>query len=262
MKAPIAASLVALTLGALWSGSALADHEPASRVAEADRLASSGAWSEAIGAYEHLRAEGHDEPVIEHNLGNAYFRTGALGRAVLAYRRGLIMRPTPHVRDALQANLRTTQRVLEERYRAQGDGSQFIFAQPGGLLYRITHALTPTFLTWSVVVIWWLLMGLLIARRAPSPRRWPSLVVVPVAAIVVLLSATLWGQVATDAGQRFGVVIEDEVLLREGPHRDARGVDLPEGMEVRIVTGDERWARVELANGRQGWIEASAVETL
>ena len=52
------------------------------------------------------------------------------------------------------------------------------------------------------------------------------------------------------------------MVLREGPHPDARGVDLPEGMELRIVDATDGWTRVELANGRDGWVALGSVKQI
>ena len=70
------------------------------------------------------------------------------------------------------------------------------------------------------------------------------------------------GRTYTDSHLKIGVVIEDGVLLREGPHPDARGITLPEGMEVRLVDDNDDWVRVELATGRDGWVNTKAVKSI
>ncbi|MGM0574194.1 MAG: tetratricopeptide repeat protein [Myxococcota bacterium] len=203
-----------------------------------------------------------EDPVLYHNLGNAFFRTGDYGSAILYYRRGLRLDPEGDVEEALRGNLEVTRQVLQERYRTGSDKSQFIYAEPGGLVYRMTHLVSAGTPAVVFLVAWWLLWLLLAARRLLPARRGLGAAAIPVAVVTLLLAGVAAGRAWTDDHFRLGVVVEDRVTLREGRHADARGIDIPEGMEVRIVDPGDDWTRVELANGREGWVETGAVKQI
>lgn len=260
----------AALLVALAAGPALAD-EPAPEspqvlFEQANAQYYQGAYEEAARGYGRVLAEHRvEDAVLYHNLGNAYFRTGAYGSAILYYRRGLLLDPPDEVAASLERNLAVAREVLRERYRGGADGTSFIYAEPGGLLYRLTHLTSTPTLMALFLVSWWALFLLLLGwrLRGERGRTWGA-TAIPIAVVVALFGVLLWGRVHTDASYRLGVVVEDEVVMREGPHPDARGVDLPEGMEVRIVEGDAEaaWTRVELTNGREGWVQPRAVKEI
>lgn len=264
------AALIAMTLlslaGLVPPGVAYA--EPASSEAQglfndANAHYYKGEYELAARTYAQILSDERIEaPVLYHNLGNAYFRTGAYGSAILYYRRGLRLEPDGPVAQGLQQNLEVARRVLQERYRSGEDKSQFIYAEPGGLIYQVSHAASVLTLIVAFLAAWWLALGLASLRRIAPQRRWPGPVAVPVFVIAALAGLVLAGRVYTDNTFRLGVVVEDRVTLREGPNADAQGVDVPEGMEVRIVDSDAAWTKIELSNGRRGWVETPEVKQI
>ena len=200
--------------------------------------------------------------MVEHNLGNGHFRQGHYGRAILSYRRGLQSQPEPDVARSLEGNLHVSRRVLQQRYRTTGQTSQFIYDEPASLAYRVSHAVSR----WTLEVVFlfvWSLVGALLVWRGMRPlRRGLSLAAVPVGLVALLVGLTLVTHRLSDQDRMMGVVVVDKASLREGPHPEARGVRLPEGMEVRVVDQVDSWARVELSNGRQGWVRHGEIGVL
>src|SRR2546428_2305807 len=80
----IAASLCALSISSL---SAQADAD----FAKANRDFAQGHFKEAISGYEALIRAGQWSANVFYDLGNAYFRTGDFGRAILNYERALAL---------------------------------------------------------------------------------------------------------------------------------------------------------------------------
>jgi cytochrome c-type biogenesis protein CcmH/NrfG len=67
----------------------------------ANQLHEAGQYEDATTAYEHLVNQGVAESTLFYNLGNAYFKQGEVGRAILNYDRAARLNP----RDAdIQAN--------------------------------------------------------------------------------------------------------------------------------------------------------------
>ena len=255
-------ALLVLSLLGFLSTSALAASDAQERFDQANELLTRGEAKKAVTLYEGLRAEGQRDASLEHNLGNAYVRTGALGRAIGAYRRGLRLAPSPPVEEALQRNLEIVRRQLQERYRSGEDGRQFIYADPGGLWFRLTHMVESSDLTWLALLFWALLLGLLTARRLSDRWTWAGPVSIPVAIITCCLALLLWGQTRLDGKISLGVVVDAKASLKDGPHGDARGVPVAEGMELRVLEIREDWSQVELAGGRRGWIANPSIEGL
>jgi len=88
-----------------FEGSCLAAETPSAEefFFEANRAYKEGRYMEAIDGYRRLAEKGYATGHLYFNLGNAYFRFGQLGRAILNYKRAQLLIP----RDAdLNFNLR------------------------------------------------------------------------------------------------------------------------------------------------------------
>lgn len=245
----------------LISSVALA-HGSQGQFEEANARLTRGEAESALKIFRSIREDGVRDPALEHNLGNAYVRTGALGHAIGAYRRGLRMEPNPSVEEALSRNLEIVRRMLRERHRTGEDGRQFIYADPGGFLYRIVHLVSSGTLNTSALVLWWVLMVLLILRRLEARWSWVGPLAIPVGIVTALTLFMLWGQTHFADRIALGVVVKPEAALLDGPHADARGVALAEGMELRVLESRDGWSQVELPEGRRGWVANETIERL
>ena len=257
-------SIIALSVLAALADPAWADEgEVQAAFQAANGAYLKGDYKAAVVGYDALiETHGVDDVAVYANLGNANFRQGRYGYAVYWYRRALRLEPPAELATRLKANLATTRRVLSERYRTGADKTLFIYNEPGGLLYTITHAIDATVLSVLFFTFWFALFALLALRRLrPAWRVLPGFAI-PTAILSVLLGLMLWGQHYTGASVRLGVVVDNDVVLREGRHSAARGDDIPEGMELRILEPTEGWSRVELSTGREGWVRADAIKSL
>src|SRR6266849_10108399 len=120
----IAASLCALSISSL---SAQADAD----FAKANRDFAQGHFKEAISGYEALIRDGQWSANVFYDLGNAYFRAGDFGRAILNYERALALdRHHPEATANLQIS-RDEARALElqpsrlERYLQLASANQY-----------------------------------------------------------------------------------------------------------------------------------------
>ena len=251
--------LVTFTLTFLLSLSAQAQ-DSAVGFKAANDLAYQGDYKGAVAAYEAIVEAGMDDSALFLNLGNAYFRNEAYGSAIWAFRRGLNCEPEAPLQESLAYNLEVARAALQARYRASNDGSQFIYTEPGGWLYQLSHTLSLPPLLWTFLGLWWVLCLLLMMRRFKPDKSFGS-VATPVGVLALLVGGLLLARVVTDQDFQLGVVIKDEVLMREGPDRH-RGASLPEGMEAWLIDATPEWHKIEVPSGRSGWVSTSALRAL
>lgn len=229
---------------------------------EANARYFAGDWMGAAKDYADIAARFQiEDPVVYHNLGNACFRSGAYGQAILYYRRAQNLGPEGPLAEALERNLDAARRTLQARYRSPSE-APLVYADPTGIVHQITHLVSESALALGFGVLWLLLFALLALRRLRPGARWPGRVAVPIGVLVALAGAVLWARLATDADLRVGVVISADAMLRDGKHEIAQGKALAEGLEVRILDGDADWTQVELAGGRRGWVASQDVKQI
>lgn len=207
-----------------------------------------GRYAEAAQGYERLLSRGDINGHVLYNLGNAYLRDGQLGKAILQYRKALLLIPRDgdlkanlaHARslrlDRLEpeSDARSTLRVLTFWYRGMNLG-EFLGA------FLALHALF-----WAV--------ALLRLYRPSEALSWAFALLLAASALAAGSAALKWRQTLNGSD---GVVLEKEVQARAGfTERDTVLFVLHEGAEFTILGEEAGWWKIELADGKKGWIPA------
>jgi hypothetical protein len=195
---------------------------------------------------------GRMSPDLLVDWGNAALGGEQVGTAILAYRRALRIDPD-HVR-ALQ-NLRHARGLLPEwvpRPEERGFLASF-----WSWTTRLSH---DECRTWSggMFLVFALLVAASIRWRRPFLR---VVAIVPAIAWISLVAMLLIHFEKSEEG----VITSPEVVGRaadslNAPARFAQ--PLPAGTEVTTVARQDDWRRVQLADGRDAWIPASAVSDI
>jgi len=206
-------------------------------------------YAAAARMYRQIAAAGVRDGAVEFNLGNALFRGGNLGEAILHYERA--HRLMPRNRDVLQ-NLRLARRQREDQVEESERNAVVRF------FHGIASSLTVN--EWSVVasVVLFLLGGILSARTlvtGPDMRRRLRHLA------VVLAAAFVWS--AASAAFQFeqlrrpvAIILSPELELYSEPNPPAEEGHLfllHEGSRVDIVRSEGEWALVRYAPGLRGW---------
>ena len=199
---------------------------------------------EAIAGWQALADEGQALPEVLFNLGNAYYRHGDLGEAILAYRRAQRLAPRdPDVR----ANL---------GFAAQSAGIELPARKPlAALLLDFSRAEWVGFGT----ICFWLLAGALAVWIA-----WPRFrfVARPAAAVLAaLLLLALAGLALHRDLDRTpeGVVMAAGQKVLSSPLETATPLlAVPAGALVRMRENRGTWIEVEIGETR-GWLPAAAL---
>ena len=199
---------------------------------------------EAIAGWQALADEGQALPEVLFNLGNAYYRHGDLGEAILAYRRAQRLAPRdPDVR----ANL---------GFAAQSAGIELPARRPlAALLLDFSRAEWLGF----GAVCFWLLAGVLAVWIAWPRFRFAAR---PAAAgLAALLLLALVGLALHRELDQIpeGVVMTREQKILSSPLETATPLlAVPEGAIVRMRENRGTWVEVELGETR-GWLPAAAL---
>lgn len=212
-----------------------------------------GDYAAAVAAYEEVDRQGPASSDLAFNLGDAYFRKGAIGPAIWAYERALALDPGDE--DA-RYNLDKARKLAARRAHDRMEGEE---KDPAWM--RFVGGLAPSTVTWSFVALYVLFFAALVARRRARSETRPALTAAAavLAAGALLTGALLAGRVHLDRIP-FGVVLPDEVAVKEGADVNYRtSFEAHAGLRVRVVDRDQDWVRVRLANGLEGWVRAQEI---
>jgi tetratricopeptide (TPR) repeat protein len=236
------AALIVFCLGAT---PARAEADPAFARANQDYAA--GRFQEAVEGYQNIVRSGRWSANLFYDLGNAWFRAGNFGQAILNYERALAL--DAHHPEA-EANLllaRDEARALElkknwiDRYLAAGTTTQYSVAAALGFWFAL-------FLT----------TRLFLSRRRSAGQ------VALIALSIVVMSGALFALYTIETGPRgnaFAIVTGEKIEARLATADSAGSVlALPPGSEINILSERGDWIYAALPNDLRGWIPAKSAE--
>ncbi len=250
LGSPIAAMLL-LALGLAGTSGAAVD--PSASFVRAGGLYSDGRYADAARKYEEVLGAGVESANLHYNLGNAYFRAGDVGRAVLSYERARRLAPSD---PDVVANLAF----------ARSRGAE---AEPRSLLSRILFPLADRMTTdWLFllgVVTWTAFFALLaVARLVPRARVGARRGAIAAGIVTLVLLTSGLARLLTVELPPHVIVVSDRVAtIRFEPSTSgAAHFEVKPGAFLRLVAEREGWAQVARSDGRRGWVERKSIEVL
>ena len=241
----------------LVAGSAHAVEPPASPQTtffHANALYKDGQFTAAAAEYEQLLRSGLQSGNVYFNLGNAYFKAGQRGKAILNYERARRLMPSD---PDLDANLVYARSLTGAETCAPPVWERVAFP--------VAHRIATGQLVWLTSALYTLLLlGLAGSRLWPRRPRWLLYAGVALAALVAVTSTSLAEQVLGDDWQRQAVVIAsgDTPARFEPADNGTVHFSLKEGALVRILDTRQGWLQIARCDGRRGWLPKDAVEDL
>ncbi len=217
-----------------------------------------GDFPAAAQGWQTLLDEGYGGLELVYNLGNAWYRCGDSGRAVLNWERARLLQPLD--RDA-RANLEIIRPSLADRFEAPVRLP--IWDTLDGWL-----ALLPTaLLAWGGLLFALAAAGVAGVRYfQPEQRLSPilrllfSMVLVPALLALALLALQDRRQVHAPRG----VILQAKVEVRTAPSAGSTAqFDLHTGTVVRLARESAAgWREIVLPDGRSGWAPAGSLEVV
>ncbi len=256
---PLAAGLVAVVPLATVSPCAASGAEatppsPQTTFFHANALYKDGQYEAAAKEYEQLLQSGLESGNLYFNLGNAYFKAGDRGKAILAYERA--RRLIPNDPD-LDANLTYAQSAT--------GASPCVPALWRHLAFPLAHRMATGRLMWTATLFYTLFFVTLAAYQLwPRRPRWMISTAAGLALCSVIATASLAEQLLFDEWQHQAVVTAagDTPARFEPAGTGTVHFVLKEGTLVRITDRREGWLQIARCDGRRGWIEEAAAAEL
>ncbi len=228
---------------------------PTEAMLRANRHYERGEFAEAASIYGAIIEAGVANSDLYYNLGNAYFKLGDLGRAVLNYRRAQRLAP----RDAdITANLDLARSQTVDKLETETGLSNLVKMAEEWL--TINEAVVLALVLW-IFICYFAVLAILLPRQ----RRlfgW----IVGVLGIFLLVGVFSIGN-RLYAQWRYppAVIVAQEVEITSGPGDAEQYLvefTLHSGTEVYLLESRPNWRRVMLPGDLQGWAPAEAVETV
>jgi tetratricopeptide (TPR) repeat protein len=214
-------------------------------------------YAKAITFYSKFEESGYISEQEYYNLGNCYYRTGEIAKAILYYEKAKKLNPSDaDVQFNLQlANLKTTDKI-------NGGNTIFLVNWWNSFVNSFTEK------GWAIICIALLFLAVLLfvlynISGSLAMRQlgfWGGLVM----AIFSLCSfAFARDQYNTLSSHDTGIVMSASVTVKGAPDEKATQLFvLHEGTKIAIVKTEGEWTEIRLPSGSQGWLLASDISPI
>jgi tetratricopeptide (TPR) repeat protein len=212
----------------------------------ADRPA---AFARAERLFAAAAAEGPASADLWTNVGTAALQAEHIGAAILAYRRALVLDPDNRHAQQNLVHARTLLPAWVPRPEGGGFLDSFLAWQ---------HAMSAGERRGAAALSFFVAAAMLGASLAGGSGALRLFAFVPLAVWGLLTASTV-----AAASERGGVIANAETVARAADSRNAPArfaEALPAGTEVTVAETRGEWARVVLADGRDAWVTAAAVD--
>lgn len=206
-----------------------------------------GHFREAVELYQSLAGAGETSAALFYNIGNAHYRLGEFGQAILSYERALALEPH---QPEVEANLR----LVRDKARA-------LELKPNRVEQLVAYT-TPTQYSVVAAIGFWIaafaLTGLYLSRR-----RSALLLALTMLGLFTFAAAAyaLYTLESGSGGHALAIVTAKSIEARLATADSAGTVlVLPAGSEVRILSTRGDWTYAALPNDLRGWIPANSAE--
>jgi len=231
------------TAGLLLANPAVAATPDAqSRFDAANKLYEERKFAEAAGMYEQMLQSGSGSAAVYFNLGNALFKSGQMGQAIVAYRAAEVL--TPRDPD-VQANLRFARNQVQGPTLRPGRWERWIG--------------TLSLNEWAMLAAgaFWVTLGLLgIMQMRPQSARALRGGAAAGAGVTLVLGGCLLLALATRPANRLAVVTARDVVVHNGPLESSQtAFTVTDGAELRVLDRKDDWLQVTDGTRRVGWLK-------
>lgn len=208
-----------------------------------------GEYDQAITEYEKVIAAGYHSAALYYNLGNAYFRQGQLGQAIMNYIRARRLAPRD---DDIRANLQFARQYTIDKIEVT---QQTILLD---YINRFFDSFSLAEITWIAAILYILTALIVLVRFVYRRFRVPTSVFLAILGLFLVAAIFTAVKLDRDVLTRKGVVIAQQAEVRSGPGQDfSTKFTAHAGLTFNIEREESGYYWVNFENRLKGWIPKS-----
>ncbi len=214
-------------------------------------------YPEAIHSYLAIIENGYENWQLYYNLGNAYYKTGQFGRAILNYERALKLNPK---NEDILFNLQIVNLSVIDKIVTP---PQFFISKWIAVIKSLWGIQTLTFITIGFYLLTAMLIVTKIFIKRNRTQRLLTLLLAPLIAVFLIVTIALITRINENNTLYHAIVMVNKVEVLSSP--DQQGTELfslHEGVKFRVEERRDGWARIRLADGKVGWVKQDVFEII
>ncbi|NIW78812.1 MAG: tetratricopeptide repeat protein [Calditrichae bacterium] len=206
-------------------------------------------YNAALQWYQKIIDAGYESGQVYYNIGNCYYKLDQIGNAILFYEKARKLNPDD---PELQANLELANLKVIDRIETP---PQFILFQWWDAIKTYFTISEWTRLTGSLYIISMILVIVRLFLRSYRLRRWAFTLLIVFAVSTVFSGYLLYANVLAEQKQKQAVVLNQSVNVLSAPDESSTDVFvLHEGVKVTVTEQRGEWVKINLPDGKSGWM--------
>ncbi len=222
--------------------------------AQAEKLYEQKKYAEAIVIYEGIIAEHQISDKLYYNLGNCYFKTNQIGKAIYNYE-------LAHKLNPADADIKVNLKIASSKTidKIENKENYFIGALKTGIVNMISSNGWAWLSIISLIVSFGMLFLFFIAKTGFLKRI--GFFIGALSLIIFVISMVLgYSSINMKHQTSFAIILKREVKVQTEPNTTSESkFSLHEGTKTAVINQTAKWVNIRLENGNEGWIEASNV---
>jgi tetratricopeptide (TPR) repeat protein len=214
-------------------------------------------FEKAIELYKQIESQGLSSSELYYNLGNSYYKINKVGPSIYYLEKALKINP---LNEDAKNNLVFAKRLALDK----------IEELPKTVLqkFNINYLQQLSYNQWAIVVIVFSILGSLLFllfyfADAPALKRF-YFVTSSLSFILLIVSLLITiNQYSLSKNKKEAIVFAEQTEVKNAPTFNSEDVfTLHEGTKVLVLDAVDDWRKIEIADGKQGWIIADEIKVL
>ncbi len=250
MKNIVLSIILSLSVFSAW---ATAD----SRIIEGNAAYSNNKFDEAIAKYEDL-LKTQESAALYYNLGNAYYKTGKLGAAILNYERAILLDPN-------DGDIRTNLELAKAQTVDKDETAVDQLAISEWIRSFVNLYSSDAWAKMSIIFFLLTLVGASLYLYVKSIAVRKIGFVGAILTFLVCLVSFFSAKSAKDkiTAHEYAIVFTPSVTAKSSPKDNATdALVLHEGTKVMVKQQVKDWYEIETSGGHRAWIKTSDAEKI
>jgi len=211
----------------------------------------------AIEEYNKLLLDGYEGISLYYNLGNAHYRLGKIGFAILYYEKALKLSPND---EDVKHNLALSKLNLKDK----------VDTLPPFFIFNIWEGLLASFSVtgWTIIVYIFFILVLLASiayffSRNVTEQRISFFTGVGLTSVLILSIILLTVKMNKEFNVKDGIIVETSVIVKSSPDYSSKdSFQVHEGLKVRLEDNVDDWVKIRLDDGKIGWIMQKSMKII
>jgi len=224
---------------------------------KANDLYQKNLYDKAAEVYESLLNKDYESVSLFYNLGNAYYKQGKIGYAILNYERALKLSPGDEdiIHNLALANVKTYDKI-------ETLPKFFLFQWWEGLLALFSFS-GWTYIAYAFYILILIAIGFYFLSKKIKFQKYSFFLGVAAIIFFALSVSLLIVKMNKELNIKQGIIVEALVNVKLSPdEHSSDAFIIHEGLKVNLEDKFNDWIKVRLQDGKVGWLLSNDVRTI